>query len=818
MKLHVIPNKVRDLTKGGGAHAVQSVTKASWVRSLAPLGMTRLASGRYKKLLRTGMLFCACVTAAWLALPKPPLLDGISFSQCVRDRNGTLLRVTLAADQWFRIYTPIRDISPELIEATLRYEDKYYGKHPGVNPVALFRAAGELLSTGRAHSGGSTITMQVARLRFRLHTRTLSGKLAQIAKAIELERHYSKSEILEAYLNLAPYGRNIEGIGAASEIYFGKPPARLTGPESIALSVIPQSPTKRALFRDRDNHSVNSAQSNWYDRIRIDSDKEFSAREFAARAQTETKTLAPHFVQQILEMAGTSRGAVHSASQIETTLDLEKQQLIERKVTSYVAANQNRGIENAAAILVDFRTMDILAHAGSADFSSVKINGQVDGTRSLRSPGSTLKPFVYALAIDQGVIHPLSILADAPHRFGEYNPENFDREFLGPIRASDALARSRNVPAVTLAAELSHPSLYEFLRGADVKLAQPESFYGLALPLGGSEISMQDLVRLYAALANGGELRPLRRTAQDAVVANGKRIFSAESAFLTLEMLGNVPRPEMNWREPTREAPVFWKTGTSHGFRDAWSVAVFDHYVLAVWIGNFDGRANPSFIGRTAAAPLLFQIIDNLRGSWPEPAQPHEPPAGANLKRVEFCAVSGDLPGPHCSQRLEGWFIPGVSPIKTCDVHQEILVDVTSGLRVAVDDGTRELRRDVYEFWPNELLALFERAGIPRRCPPPYLPGTMAESLARSGTEPEILSPSGGGVREIIGGDRNEGGVPLRAKTDADVREVYWFVDKTFIGKSKPADVLSWRSTPGHYELTALDDHGRAGSCKVTVR
>jgi penicillin-binding protein 1C len=782
MKTRVIPNEVRDLALGDGAHLIRSVIQAAWVRSLALLGMT--------------------AWIVWLVLPKPPLLDGTSFSQCVRDRNGTLLRVTLTADQKFRIWTPLREISPELIDATLRYEDKYYARHPGVNPIALVRAALDLARLHRVTAGGSTITMQLARLRFHLRTRTLSGKLTQIIRAIELERHYSKREILEAYLNLAPYGRNIEGIGAASQIYFDKRADRLTGPEAIALSVIPQSPTRRALFADRDNHSVNAAQNNWYDRARID--QQFSSREFRARIQTERKFFAPHFVQQVLE---NEKGR----EQIVTTLDLERQQLIERRVSDYVAANVNRGFQNAAVFLLDFRTMDVLAQLGSADFGKIDINGQVDGTRSPRSPGSTLKPFVYALALEQGLIQPLSILADAPRSFGEYNPENFDREFLGPIRACDALARSRNVPAVELASKLSHPALYEFLRKADVKLPQPESFYGLALPLGGAEVSMQDLVRLYATLANNGELRPLRYAARDPI-SKGRRILSPEAAFLTLEMLRNVPRPEMNCADAAGSAPVFWKTGTSHGFRDAWSIAVFDHYVLAVWIGNFDGRGNPAFVGRTAAAPLLFQIIDSLRASWPEPNEPHLPPPGANLKRVEVCAVSGDLPEPSCTQHIEGWFIPGVSPIKTCSIHREVLVDVASGLRVPIDDGTRELRREVYEFWPSDLLALFERAGVPRKSPPPFLPGTGTDLLARNGQAPHIVASG----REIV--FASSATMPLRAKTDGDVREIYWFADKTFIGKCDAKDSLSWKSSPGQYELTALDDHGRSGSCLVTVR
>jgi penicillin-binding protein 1C len=758
---------------------------------------------RFRRILRLLLINCACLGAIWLFLPKPPLLDGISFSQCVRDRDGELLRVTLTSDQKFRIWTRLSDISPELVDATLRYEDKYFLKHPGVNPIALARSGFGFLSGG-ARTGASTITMQVARLRFHLQTRTPLGKVRQIVRALELERHYSKSEILEAYLNLAPYGRNIEGIGAASQIYFGKSAAQLTGPESISLSVIPQSPTRRALHTDRDNRSLNAAQENWYDRARLDSQS--SARQFSARAEADRKFFAPHFVQQILETS-------HGRDGILTTLDLEKQQLIERRITDYIRANRNRGFQNAAAMLVDLRNMDVLAQIGSADFFNANIQGQVDGTRSPRSPGSTLKPFVYALALDQGLIHPLSILSDAPRSFGDYNPENFDRDFLGPIRACDALARSRNLPAVELTSQLSNPTLYEFLRSAGVALPRSESLYGLTLPLGGAEAKMEDLVRLYAALAHNGELRPLRRKTSDPVPARGQQIVTPEAAFLTLEML-NVPRPEIGYVDSTNSAaPVFWKTGTSHGFRDAWSIGVFNHYVVAVWIGNFDGKANPSLIGRSAAAPLLFQIIDALRASWPEPIQPHLPPPSANLKRVEFCAISGDLPGEHCPHRIEGWFIPGISPIKTCDVHQEVLVDVATGLRVPIDDGTRVLRREVYEFWPSDLLKLFERAGLPRRAPPPFLPGTEPELAARTGNPPKIISPSEGNATLLA----TAAEIPLRAKTDADVREIYWFADRSFIGKSRASGILSWKSSPGNYQLIALDDHGRSGSCRVTV-
>jgi len=803
MKARVIPNGVRDLSKDDRLRKLRRVIKASWVRSLVALGMTALGSRRFKKALHASLIAGSCVIFIWLSLPKPPLLDGISFSRSVRDRDGKLLRVTLTADQKFRIWTSLPEISPELIDATLRYEDKYFAHHPGVNPIALLRSGYGLLHGG-TRTGASTITMQLARLRFHLQTRTPTGKLTQMVRALELERHYSKSEILEAYLNLAPYGRNIEGIGAASQIYFGKTAAHLTSLESISLSVIPQSPTRRALYAGRDNRSLNAAQDNWYDRAKLDLQN--SAREFSARAETERTFLAPHFVQQVLAVEKGRDGIV-------TTLDLQKQQLIERRMADYVRGNRNRGIQNAAALLVDVRTMDVLAQIGSADFFNAEIQGQVDGTRSPRSPGSTLKPFVYALALQQGLIHPLSILADAPRSFGDYNPENFDREFLGPIRATDALARSRNLPAVELASQLSHPTLYEFLRRAGVALPRSESLYGLALPLGGAEIKMEDLVRLYAALANNGELRPLRRKMGDPASTRVHQILTPEAAFLTLEML-NVPPPGINYADSNDVAQVFWKTGTSHGFHDAWSIAVFNHYVLGVWIGNFDGRPNPAFVGRSAAAPLLFQIIDSLRASWPERIEPHLPPPGSNLKRVEFCAVSGDLPEAHCTQHVEGWFIPGISPIKTCDVHQEILVDLATGLRVPIDDGTRQLRREVYEFWPSDLLRLFARAGLPRRPPPPLLPGTESDLTSRTGNPPRITSPADG--HDILFASSTA--IPLRAKTDADVREIYWFADKTFIGKSNVTEMLTWKSAPGDYQLTALDDHGRSGSCNVTVR
>jgi penicillin-binding protein 1C len=739
----------------------------------------------------------------WICLPKPKLLDELTFSHEVYDRNHNLLRITLTADEKYRICTPLDQISPELIQATLLHEDRYYREHPGINPISVARSAWNLLFSGRIHAGASTITMQLARMRYHLYTRSIRGKLEQMLLALEIERHYTKSQILEAYFNLAPYGGNIEGIGAASEIYFGKSPLKLTLPESVALSVIPQSPARRALHRDADNNSLNAAQGRLFDQMAPSTD----GRDFRARAESERKFLAPHFTTGVLEQ-------LPAQEQITTTLDLDLQRMLEGRINGYVASNKQLGIKNAAAMLVDSDTMEVLAQVGSANFYDEKIDGQIDGTTSKRSPGSTLKPFVYALGIDQGLILPLSILKDTPRSFGSYNPENYDREFVGPIRAEDALARSRNIPAVDLTSRLSHPTLYEFLKSAGVDLPRDEKFYGLSLPLGGAEVTMQDLVRMYCMLANNGKLRPLNHTRPHSDDP-GVRLLSPEACFLTLEMLSKVPRPSQGGEDA--DMPVFWKTGTSNGFRDAWSVSVFDHYVLAVWVGNFDGSGNPAFIGRTCAGPLLFQIIDAMRASGIARITPHEPPPGANLKRAEFCAVSGQLATPACKDRVTGWFIPGISPITTCEVHREVLVDDATGLRVAADDGTRKVHREVYEFWPSDLLDLFQKAGLPRRLPPPFLPGSNIDESARSGKPPSIVSPKSNVIYSIRASDDASRVLTLRADAEADVRKIYWFVDQAYLGSTTAHESLDWRPQVGTHNIIALDDSGRSSSCAVTV-
>ena len=722
----------------------------------------------------------ALIVAGWLLLPRPPLLDGVSFSREVFDRNGERLAVTLSADDKYRLYVPLREISTELITATLEHEDRWFERHPGFNPVSLARSAWFFVA-GQKRGGASTITMQLARLRFGLHTRTVSGKLRQIVYAMEIERHYSKDEILEAYLNLAPYGGNMEGVGAASLAIFRKPPSTLTRYEGLALSLIPQSPARRGPLRGRDNPALQAALQ------RKGGDE---AAGFHVSLRGIPKPEAPHYVRRVLKE--------NSGRVVTTTLDRDLQRLLQQQAGRYLRSQNRLDLRNAAVEIFDWQKMEVVAQIGSANFDDAAIHGQVDGTRARRSPGSTLKPFVYALAMQEGLIHPDSIVLDAPRAFSGYNPENSDREFAGPLRASDALARSRNVPAVELTRKIHHPGLYDFLQSAGLGLPRPSAWYGLALPLGGAEVRLEDLVRLYAMLANHGTM-------------DGRRLLSQESAFLTLEMLGRVPPPDGY----SIRSPVFWKTGTSHGYHDAWSVGVCGPYVLAVWAGNFDGRANPALMGRTAAAPFFFQILESLENSGRLSSVPHLPPPGANLRQVGLCAESGQFPEPHCRHRIQGWFIPGVSPITTCALHQEVIIDQATGLRLLTDDGSRSTRREVFEFWPQEIEKLFAKAGLPRRKAPPFLPGQVPLSVGNGSLK--ILSPRPGAVFTRRADETDKSELALRISGSAETRHVFWFDGAEFLGSCGADESLRWSPSAGAHQLTAMDQDGRKAEAQIRV-
>ncbi len=775
---------------------------------------------RSRGLWRAIAATCSVAALAVFVAGKPPLLDDVSFGLAITDRDGKLMRLALAADDRYRVYTTLDETAPSLVEATLLYEDRWFYRHPGVNPVAVVHAMLDAIG-GAPRRGASTITMQVARLRYGLVTTTATGKLVQMLRALQLELFYGKREILEAYLNLAPYGGNVEGIGAASLVYFGKPARELSRAESMALAVMPQSPNRRAPTKEGLTPAdMRAAKQRLIERWREqvpedDTDVLAAGADLAVRPRSDLPFAAPHVCEGVLRRRGQPLGP--TPGEVRTTIDRGLQDLLERRITSWVERGRDRGMTNAAAMLVDRRTMDVLASVGSASFTDDAIAGQVDGTRAARSPGSTLKPVIYALALEHGLIHPRTVLEDAPARYGIYEPENFDGTFAGPINATDALVRSRNLPAVDLESRLRREegaSMFDLLARMGIVTPASRERYGLSYVLGSAEVTMRDLVVIYSALANSGVMRELR----DELVApseKGARLTSPEAAELTVDMLRSQERPNASPFAPVRDrVEVAWKTGTSYGFRDAWTVAIVGQYVLAVWVGNFDGHGNPAFVGRTAAAPLTFEIVDALR-----PSIRHEsPPRLSSIQQGEVCSVSGMVPGAHCPRAHRTSFIAGVSPIATCDVHAEVLVDDVNGERACPgEELVAGKHLEVYELWPSNIARVFERAGLRRRVPPKYASRCKLDDTSSTGKPPRITSPQSVLTYSLRVDDPRSSVVPFAAVTDGDARDLRWFVDDRYVGHASAGETFMWQAHPGNFVVRAVDDNGRADSQQLLV-
>lgn len=747
--------------------------------------------------------------------PHQSLERQVLVSTGVWSADGELLRVTLASDDQYRLWTPLAQISPTLAQVFLVKEDRWFYWHPGVNPISLARAAFRTWR-GNGRQGGSTLTMQLARLMYRLNTRTPKGKLRQVATALWLEARYSKRDLLEAYMNLAPFGGNIQGVGAASLIYYGKPASAINAGEALTLAVIPQRPSSRA-GRNLQEDSLLKARERlagqWLDAKEPDnSERRQLELPVVAHPRYTMPQQAPHFVDALLAERRATGG------RIDTTLDAGLQRLVERQIHRYLDQFGSRGIQNVAALLADTSDMTVKAWVGSADYGNDAIQGQVNGVLAKRSPGSTLKPFIYGLAVDQGVLHPRTILRDAPTAFGPFAPENFDGRFLGPISAQDALIRSRNVPAVWTAMQIRQPNLYQFLSSAGISRLKPESFYGLALALGGGEVTMEELARLYAMLANQGTLRPLRATpgtAQDP----GVKLLSPEASFITIDMLRRNPRPDDDGSVPLRNRwPVAWKTGTSWGFRDAWAAGIAGKYVLVIWIGDFRGESNPSFVGVDAAAPLFFRITDALNLARPDDAAPPTvPPPG--VSKVAVCADSGDLPNIYCPHTVQTWYIPGKSPIRMSQLHRAVMMDNKTGLPACGPQPAGSTHPEVFEFWPSDMLKLFREAGVPRQTPP-NMPACADDNPTDEADAPRIASPLRRVTYALRSGSRGEAeAIPLEAATAGDVRDMFWFDGNDLIGGGASHASVAWRpSADGLHTIRVIDDHGRSSSRDVEVQ
>jgi penicillin-binding protein 1C len=563
----------------------------------------------------------SCVTlalASWVVSLGPlPLAQARQVSTTIVDRNGKLLRAYAMADGRWRLPVDARTgVDPGYLKLLLAYEDRRFYSHGGVDPLALGRAAFQLVTRGRIVSGGSTITMQLARLMEPRRERSVYAKLRQVVRAVQIERQLNKEQILDLYLALAPYGGNLEGIRAASIAYFGREPKRLSLAEAALLVALPQSPETRRL--DRYPDAARAARDHVLDRMVEQGslpEEEVSQAKAAPvpRLRKPLPILAPHSADQAV-------ATVKDADVIRLTLDSGLQKVLEALARDRAIAlgpNISVGI-----VAVDNESGEVLARVGSADYFDEHRAGQVDMTRAVRSPGSTLKPFIYGLAFEDGFVHPESLIDDRPIRVGSYAPENFDMTFQGTVPVRKALQLSLNVPAIALLDRVGASRMSSRLKQAGANLVLPkDEAPGLAIGLGGVGITLQDLVQLYSGLARLGSARPLREIAAKDDAREPLRLLDEVAAWQVGNVLMGTPPPE---NAPPRR--IAFKTGTSYGYRDAWSVGFDGRMTIGVWAGRPDGAPVPGLVGRTTAAPILFDAFART-GKLPVPLP--KPPRGA---------------------------------------------------------------------------------------------------------------------------------------------------------------------------------------------
>lgn len=610
-------------------------------RMIGSVGVPRIA-----KIGFIALAMGAAVTGAmalWSIASLPPLpLDQVrQVSTTILDRNGKLLRAFAMADgRWRLPVNATSNVDPGYVDVLLAYEDRRFRSHAGVDPLALARAAFQFVTRGHIVSGGSTITMQLARLIEPRQERSVTAKLRQIVRALQIERQLSKNDILDLYLALAPFGGNLEGVRAASFAYFGKEPKRMSLAESALLVALPQSPETRRLDRHPDNARAarDRVLARMVEQGRVTPDDAMHAKlETVPRVRKSMPLVAPHATDQAV-------AAMKGTPMIKLTLDTTIQKSLEALAKDRAAAF---GPDASIAILaVDNESGDVLAHVGSSEYFDNRRAGQVDMTRAVRSPGSTLKPFIYGLAFEDGFVHPESLIEDRPIRYGSYAPENFDMTFQGTVGVRRALQMSLNVPAIALLDRVGSSRLTARIKQAGANLILPkDEVPGLAMGLGGVGISLNDLVRLYSGLARLGNTVLLREVVRltDSDEPQTRRLMDQSAAWHVGNVLIGTPPPD--------NAPhhrLAFKTGTSYGYRDAWSIGFDGRMTIGVWVGRPDGAPVPGLTGRNAAAPILFDAFART-GKLPM--------ALAKAPKGTLVAANAKLPLPLRRFRPAGDFI-----------------------------------------------------------------------------------------------------------------------------------------------------------------
>lgn len=756
------------------------------------------------------LLIWGMVVAADRLWPLP--LKEVNPARVVVDEQGTPLWRFADSEGIWRYPVTIEEVSPRYLEALIQYEDRWFWDHPGVNPFSVLRAAWQDLTSGRVVSGGSTLTMQVARL-LDPHPRTFGGKVRQLWRALQLEWHLSKRDILTLYLNRAPFGGTLQGVGAASWAYLGKSPAQLSYSEAALLAVLPQAPSR--LRPDRWPGRAESARNKVL--ARMETQGVWSAKQ-VRESREEPVWLAPRQMPQLAPLFSRMMLGKSRDDKIVTTLDAALQRQLEELAMNWKGRLPPRS--SLAMIVVDHATMKVRGWVGSVDINDDSRFSHVDMVSAIRSPGSVLKPFVYGLAMDDGLIHPASLLQDVPRRTGDYRPGNFDSGFHGPISMSEALLRSLNLPAVQVLEAYGPKKFAGKLRNVGLPLILPAGAQpNLALILGGAGARLQDIVAAYSAFARHGNAARLRLLPGDPLVE--RPIMTPGAAWIIRRILANQAQPLPDSALP-QVVPLAVKTGTSYGYRDAWAIGVNARYVIGIWTGRPDGTPVAGQFGYASAVPLLNQVNNLLLShSVVDEARLPRDPRPASVGRGVICWPGGQaLPDgdDNCRRRLATWLLDGSQPPTLLLPEQEGMRGIrfplwldSAGKRVAAD--CPQARQKTVDVWP---LAL-----------EPWLPGTerRAERIPPSSTQcpplsqddpvPLILSgiQEGAVVKRLPGEPR----VSLPLQVSGSTGQRWWFLNGEPLNAQGRTYTLKLEQA-GEYQLLVMDEAGQVATVHFTLQ
>lgn len=751
--------------------------------------------------------FCAALILIFFILNFIfPLKVNVPYSTMVLSKEGTLLQAFLSKDEKWRMKSDLKEIPPDLVNAFIYKEDKYFYYHPGINPAAMIRATLNNVIFQKRTSGASTITMQVIRL-LEPRRRTVGNKLIESFRALQLETKYSKDEILELYLDLVPYGSNIEGVQAASWIYFGRQALLLSDAQIASLVVIPNKPT--SLKPGGNNSLIVQQRNKWLNRFH---EEELITKEQLTDALNEPldmkrrslPSVARH-LSMMLHLKYPDRPV------IRTSVSSSMQNQVEQITFNHSERMKLRNINNASVIVVDNATHEIKAYIGNSNFNDHANSGQVNGVVAVRSPGSTLKPLVYALAMDKGLITAKTIVNDVPVNFAGYSPENFNKDYTGQITAEKALAYSLNIPAVDILNETGLEDFCAALKKCRFhSILKNEKNLGLSAVLGGCGVSLQELAGLFSAFANQGIYKPLNYASTSG--KDSVRIFSKSAAYMITEILTQVQRPDLpNNALSSYSVPrIAWKTGTSYGRRDAWSIGYNKDYTVAVWCGNFDGTGIPELTGAEMATPLLFEIFNTI--SRNSSRQWFKPPAELDIRYV--CSASGLVPGQWCTDRIMDNYIPTVSNQTKCEHLQEILVDAKEKISYCTNCCPQSgYKKKVYTIYPPEVISYYISTGIPFEHIPEHNPD--CERLLSENTL-SILSPVSN--KEYLLEKGIEEKLLLSCASPADASYIYWYVNEKLFKKVNVHEDLFFIPSDGFNKITCADDKGRTQTVFITAK